>query len=152
VSLYRNMSFYNSMARTSFQGNTCRILEWSMSSVLATGVCNPLWTMPHARVASQGFGAATYCSCRTISRRPGSPVRDSRNRSHHRSGPRSITQYDRVTPHWASEVATRRPPAQFPVILEPENNGDVILASFPATVQPLRMHRGWYPSRILTCL
>lgn len=88
----------------------------------------------HARDLEQQLTVALY-------RRPNSPPRNSRHRSPPRAGTRSNTPYDRVNPQRAGQAARKRPAEQFPVILEPDIGGDVIMASFPANIRPMRMHR-----------
>jgi hypothetical protein len=50
------------------------------------------------------------------------------------------TPYDRVAPHRLGNAISRQPQAVAPVTLESDSDGGVIMASFPATFRPLRMH------------
>ena len=74
-------------------------------------------------------------------RRPSSPVRNSRHNSPSRPRPRSHTPYDLVHSHRMGLVPSRRHQAPTPVILDPDNDGDVIKTSFPTNIRSMRMHR-----------
>ena len=71
-------------------------------------------------------------------RRPSSPVR---HNSPSRPGPRSHTPYDRVHPHRMGPVTSRRHQVPTPVILDPSNDGDVVMTSLPTNIRSMRMHR-----------
>lgn len=71
-------------------------------------------------------------------RRPGSPTRGHHQRSPPRAGHRTTTPCSRPRPGRAEQVRGRRQ-TQGSAILEPDT-GDVIMASFPAGIQPMRMH------------
>ena len=79
----------------------------------------------------------------------GQPTLMSPQRSPPRSTHRTSTPYDRFQPSRAGQTPTvrrttqdtsGRPQAQVPVVLDPDSAGDVILASFPSKLQPMRMH------------
>ena len=61
-------------------------------------------------------------------------------RSPPHAGPRISTPYGCPQTGQASRTNGRRSQPQVPVVLEPGADGDVILASFPATIHPFRMH------------
>ena len=69
----------------------------------------------------------------TFHRQPDSPARGPRGR-------RTATPYSRPPPVRTGPSMTARSQAPAPVILDPDSLGDMILALFPATGQPMRMH------------
>lgn len=70
------------------------------------------------------------------------PYRHSLVRRHSpsRTGMRAGTPYERPGPQRPSQPPGRRPPAQASIILEPDPEGDAIMASLPAAIRPTLMH------------
>jgi hypothetical protein len=74
-------------------------------------------------------------------RRPSSPIWASCHHSPPRSGSHSDMLYECANPPRMGPTTNRRHQTPTPVILEPDNNGDVIMTSFPTNIRSMRMHR-----------
>jgi len=73
-------------------------------------------------------------------RRAGSPSRNPRRHSPSRTGAHLSTPYERPSSRRATARPQGRPSAPAPILQEPDSEGDLIMASLPTSIRPLRMH------------
>ena len=73
-------------------------------------------------------------------RRPHSPTRGSRYRSPTRSGTRPSTPYERPATRRTVNLTSKHTHTPTPTLLEPTDEGDIVMAAVPTSIKPAAMH------------